>query len=74
MTDNLFGLQVAFIFVLNVLLFFFRPAKTDLTHQSAYNDALIQNGETHFLHLRQLTFSGENAKAYFSADGKSLIF
>jgi hypothetical protein len=28
-------------------------------------------GETHFKHMRQLTFSGENAEAYFSADGKN---
>jgi Tol biopolymer transport system component len=35
---------------------------------------LIYPGEMHFKNLRQLTFSGENAEAYFSADGKRLIF
>ncbi len=30
--------------------------------------------ESHFLNIRQLTFSGENAEAYFSPDGKKLIF
>ena len=30
--------------------------------------------DIHFNNLRQLTFSGENAEAYFSKDGKSLIF
>ena len=30
--------------------------------------------ETHLRNLRQLTFGGENAEAYFSADGKKLIF
>ena len=74
MTDNLFGLQAAFIFTLFVLIYFVQPANTDLTQQPMYNDSLIQNGEAHFLHLQQLTFSGENAEAYFSADGKSLIF
>ena len=74
MTDNLFGLQAAFVFALVVLIFFFRPVKTDPDHQPVYNNSLIQNGEDHFLHLQQLTFSGENAEAYFSADGKSLIF
>jgi len=39
-----------------------------------YNNFLIQDGEKHFKNLRQLTFSGENAEAYFSADGKQLIF
>ncbi len=30
--------------------------------------------ETHFKNLKQLTFSGENGEAYFSADGTKLIF
>ena len=31
-------------------------------------------GETHFANLKQLTFEGENAEAYFSSDGEQLIF
>jgi Tol biopolymer transport system component len=31
-------------------------------------------GETHLGKIRQLTFGGENAEAYFSADGRRLIF
>jgi Tol biopolymer transport system component len=31
-------------------------------------------GEKHFKDVRQLTFGGENAEAYFSPDGKKLIF
>ena len=31
-------------------------------------------GETHLTNIRQLTFGGENAEAYFSSDGKRLIF
>ncbi|WP_241823110.1 TolB family protein [Chloracidobacterium thermophilum] len=30
--------------------------------------------ETHLANLRQLTFGGENAEAYFSFDGKQLVF
>jgi len=30
--------------------------------------------ETHLRNIRQLTFTGDNAEAYFSADGKKLIF
>ena len=30
--------------------------------------------EKHLTNIRQLTFGGENAEAYFSADGKKLIF
>jgi TolB protein len=33
-----------------------------------------EQGETHFANIRQLTFGGENAEAYFSRDGKRLIF
>jgi Tol biopolymer transport system component len=31
-------------------------------------------GEVHLENLRQLTFGGQNAEAYFSADGRELIF
>jgi Tol biopolymer transport system component len=38
-------------------------------------DSLIRGGESfHFAHLWQLTFGGENAEAYWSADGHKLIF
>src|SRR5881296_893749 len=31
-------------------------------------------GETHLRNIRQLTYGGENAEAYFSPDGRWLIF
>ncbi|HET9327959.1 MAG TPA: hypothetical protein VFQ05_14425 [Candidatus Eisenbacteria bacterium] len=37
-------------------------------------DTLIRKGETHIARLWQLTFGGENAEAYWSADGTKLIF
>ena len=42
--------------------------------KALYHNSLVQKKESHFSNLRQLTFSGENAEAYFSLDGKSLIF
>ena len=33
-----------------------------------------ETGERHFANIRQLTNGGENAEAYFSADGRRLIF
>jgi TolB protein len=33
-----------------------------------------QPGETHFANIRQVTFGGENAEAYFSRDGEWLTF
>jgi len=35
---------------------------------------LTYPGERHLANVQQLTFGGENAEAYWSADGKSLIF
>jgi Tol biopolymer transport system component len=43
------------------------PAKTN-------SDSLTVPGEKHLKNVRQLTFGGTNAEAYFSADNKSLIF
>ncbi len=37
-------------------------------------DDLLDKREKHFSQLRQLTFEGENAEAYFSPDGKKLIY
>ena len=38
------------------------------------NDTILFPGETHFSNVQQLTFGGDNAEAYFSFDGKWLIF
>ena len=43
--------------------------KTPLSH-----NINPEAGEKHLTNIRQLTFGGENAEAYFSADGKRLIF
>lgn len=37
-------------------------------------DSLIDPIETHFEHLRQITFGGDNAEAYWSFDGQQLVF
>lgn len=36
------------------------------------HDSLIKPGEAHFEHLQQITFGGDNAEAYWSADSKRL--
>ena len=38
------------------------------------NDDLTVEGEKHLKNIKQLSFGGENAEAYFSFDGKQLIF
>jgi TolB protein len=42
--------------------------------KAAADGALGTVGETHLRNIRQVTFGGQNAEAYFSADDKSLIF
>ena len=37
-------------------------------------DDLIQPGEVHFANMRQLTFGGDNAEAYWAFDGSMLIY
>src|SRR3984885_15326600 len=37
-------------------------------------DTVLYPEEKHFRNIRQLTFGGDNAEAYFSFDGKHLIF
>ena len=37
-------------------------------------DTIKFDGERHFANVQQLTFGGDNAEAYFSFDGKYLIF
>lgn len=54
-----------------------------LRWQAVINNPILVDGsaneqilpkESHFKNLRQLTFGGENAEAYFSSDSKKLIF
>ena len=49
-------------------------AKNNQDLNLIYNNSLIVDGESHFKNIAQLTFSGENAEAYFSPDGKKLIY
>ncbi|MEP7147842.1 MAG: hypothetical protein ABI857_03075 [Acidobacteriota bacterium] len=41
---------------------------------SAQENSLAFPGEKHLTNIKQLTFGGENAEAYFSSDGKQLAF
>lgn len=42
--------------------------------QHPTQDTVQFPGETHFANVRQLTFGGDNAEAYFSFDGQYLIY
>ncbi len=41
---------------------------------AAPDTALLFPGEKHFAHVRQITFGGQNAEAYYSADGSRFSF
>jgi Tol biopolymer transport system component len=55
-------------------LLFFLPLLALLFTQASSDNQLALPTEKHLRNLKQLTFGGENAEAYFSADGKQLIF
>lgn len=44
------------------------------THAAPSTNVVPAAGESHLVHIRQLTHGGANAEAYFSHDGKRLIF
>ena len=48
-----------------------KPAEKKLV---AGNDSLIYPEEVHFKSIRQVTFGGDNAEAYWSFDDKQLVF
>lgn len=41
---------------------------------NAQKDSVLFDGEKHFKNVQQLTFGGDNAEAYWSFDGKQIIF
>src|SRR6266496_3682847 len=59
------------IFLLAIAPVVFHPRSETASPQ---NPDLALSQEKYLRNLRQLTFGGENAEAYFSADGKKLIF
>lgn len=62
--------------IIPFLMIYFISAGT--THQSvkydASRDSLRFTGEKHLRNIRQLTFGGNNAEAYWSFDDKQLVF
>ena len=50
-------------------------AKTSVKKElTAGKDSLIYHEEVHFKSIRQITFGGDNAEAYWSFDDKQLVF
>src|ERR1043165_1531030 len=59
-------LRLTFLLVA-AILFLISPA-------TSQDNQLALPAEKHLRNIKQLTFGGENAEAYFSSDGKQLIF
>src|SRR5689334_12143721 len=45
-----------------------------LSASYAQTDSMHYYNETHFRNVRQLTFGGDNAEAYWSFSGKKIVF
>jgi len=64
-------------YIVNTICFFcsfFLHAHANSLQQPVPSDTIHFAGETHFKNVRQLTFGGDNAEAYFSFDGQYIIF
>ena len=68
------------LFFLSLVLSFLISCKNDKSNTDAKvqaeteNDSLIYPEETHFKSIRQITFGGDNAEAYWSFDDKQIVF
>ncbi|MFN0112274.1 MAG: TolB family protein [Blastocatellia bacterium] len=67
------GLVLLFCAACYGLFSFSGNANSSGQHPPATKDLKV-SGEKHLANIKQLTFEGENAEAYFSHDGKKLIF
>ena len=57
-----------------VAMLSFKTVSKEIAKAAATNDTILYPDERHFKNIQQLTFGGDNAEAYFSFDGKWLIF
>lgn len=71
MIKRIFLISAAILFFLNS--FFYTGCENKDTYDRT-KDTLRYEGEDHIRNIRQLTFGGNNAEAYWSFDSKQLIF
>src|SRR5438477_3741802 len=72
------GIPVLILFSLFVF-FSFKQKTISVSHSSlithhSHSDTLLFPDEKHFKNVQQLTFGGDNAEAYWSYDGKYIVF
>ncbi|HQW92059.1 MAG TPA: hypothetical protein PKY28_03130 [Ferruginibacter sp.] len=69
---KMFFVTAIFAAVMVLVSFKYNSVKPD--QRIAVNDTTHFEGEKHFANVQQLTFGGDNAEAYFSFDGKYIVF
>ena len=63
-----------------IITSFSTPIPVTISHSTthhtplAFKDTILYPDENHFSNIQQLTFGGDNAEAYWSYDGKYIIF
>jgi TolB protein len=67
-------LLIAFTIVISSFKINTTALKESHEQTSKFSDTTLFPSEKHFAAIQQLTFGGDNAEAYFSYDGKWLIF
>lgn len=65
---------LSFVLILSFFACESKPATTEVVAEEVPADTLRYAAELHLKNLRQLTFGGDNAEAYFSFDDSQLIF
>ena len=51
-----------------------QPVTRNPQPATPFSDTILFPAETHFANIQQLTFGGDNAEAYFSFDGKYIVY
>ena len=67
-------MKLVFLFSAFAVLYFTSFGTTVVRQETMPTDTVHYPEETHFRNVQQLTFGGDNAEAYWSYDGKSLVF
>ena len=72
MRKLVFGLSAMML----IMVFVSFKSRNLTTHYSTLTakDTILYPEETHFKNVRQLTFGGDNAEAYWSYDGQWIVF
>jgi Tol biopolymer transport system component len=67
-------LKISLIILSTIFFIFSSEKNVPQTKIIFFNDTIQYPEEHHFKNMRQLTFGGDNAEAYFSFDGKYIVY